>query len=111
MKRRGSQKKPAMKARTVAPRESKVDKLSPAIEQGFVTMGGMKAPKRELKGVVIIEPEENNLIALLDAGNLEEFRRQLDEGRQQRRKQMFARVISGRSRSRRRQPTDYSRST
>jgi hypothetical protein len=50
----------------------------------------------KLTGFVIIQPEEDNLIALLDAGKVEEFRRRLELSRQKRRKQMFARVLAGR---------------
>lgn len=55
-----------------------------------------KSPKTAPKGFVAIEPEAEQLIALLDAGKVEEFRRRVDANRRQRRKEMFTRVLSGR---------------
>jgi hypothetical protein len=49
--------------------------------------------KRPMKGVIALESDEKNLIALLDAGNVQEFRRRLEQERQQRRQEMFAQVL------------------
>ena len=48
-----------------------------------------------LKGAVVMKQQEDNLIALLDQGNVDEFRRRLNASKLERRKQMFSRVISG----------------
>lgn len=47
------------------------------------------------KGAVVMKQQEDNLIALLDQGNVDEFRRRLYASKLERRKQMFSRVISG----------------
>lgn len=47
------------------------------------------------KGAVVMKQQEDNLIALLDQGKVDEFRRRLNASKLERRKQMFSRVISG----------------
>ena len=54
------------------------------------------ATNMQLKGVVAIEPEEEKLIQLLAAGEVDEFRRRLKASSIRTRRQMFARVISAR---------------
>jgi len=60
------------------------------------TSNRKSSPRRRLRGVVVIQPHEENLIQLLDEGKIDEFRRRLSADREQRRKQMFARVMAGR---------------
>jgi hypothetical protein len=48
------------------------------------------------KGFIAMEPEAEQLIALLDAGKVEEFRRRVDAARRQRRHELFTRVLSAR---------------
>lgn len=55
-----------------------------------------KSSAKHPKGFIVIEPREENLIQLLDEGKIDEFRRRVTASTEQRRKQMFARVIAGR---------------
>lgn len=55
-----------------------------------------KGPKRPpmTSGMIVMEPETEGLIRLLDEGNLVEFRRRRAASRLRQRMQMFDRVIS-----------------
>ena len=55
-----------------------------------------KSSKSVLRGSIPIQSDEQQLIALLDVGNVEEFRRRMDAERRQRRREMVERVLSGR---------------
>lgn len=58
-----------------------------------VESNGPKRPQK-IQGAIIMEPEAEGLIRLLDEGNLVEFRRRRAASRLRQRMQMFARVIS-----------------
>ena len=51
--------------------------------------------KNALKGVIVVEPVEENLIQLLDLGKIDEFRQRLAAEAELRRKQMYERVLAG----------------
>jgi hypothetical protein len=99
MKSTGSRKD--VKKGAAAPAQSRIGTPRTAFENPesaeSVKIGRVYGIKsKTLKGVVIIQPEEDKLIGLLDAGKIDEFRQRLHASRLKRRKQLMARVISGR---------------
>lgn len=65
-----------------------------AAPTGIVYLGRSPSKIQEVKGVVVMQPQEDDLIALLDAGKVDEFRLRMNASRLERRKHMYARVMS-----------------